>query len=385
LSAGKPKLAYVVHSLNPGGTEKLAMQMALEFSEEFEIEVCCLDEPGLWASDLRRRGIRVECFWRQPGFDWRLVVRLARWFRESRFDLVHAHQYTAWFYAALARILCRRPRLLFEEHGRFYPEMDNWRRRLVNRMLIEPLSHHTVAVSQDVRERLVRYEGLDRGRISIIYNGTPQLERLSGREVEDLRATFGFDESHFVVGTVGRFDAIKNLPMLARAFTAAAARNPKLRLLLVGDGPERAAIADLLTELGVESHSALPGFRDDARDITQCMDLFVLASFSEGTSMALIDAMAAGVPVAVTAVGGNVEVVDAGTSGWVVPSDDEAALSDAICEASDSAEQRSGYAEVSRRLYEERFSLEGMLEAYRRCYGSLLAGIHLMGLASASR
>jgi glycosyltransferase involved in cell wall biosynthesis len=188
-----------------------------------------------------------------------------------------------------------------------------------------------------------------------------------------LRERLGFAPGDFVIGTVGRFDPIKNLPMLVRSLAEVMNRQPGVRGLLVGDGPEFPRIRAMLRELGIESRVCLTGYRDDARLLAQCMDLFVLSSFSEGTSMALLEAMAAGVPVAVTAVGGNPEIVTGGVTGWVVPSDDVAALTAAMLQALGDDAARQRYADDARRRFEQRFLLPRMINHYRDLYREMLA------------
>lgn len=374
MTVARPSIAYVALTLNPGGTERLAVDMARAFRHEFDVSVVCIDEPGAWAAGLRAIGIPVHCVWRQPGLDLNVAARLARLFRQLKPDLVHAHQCTPWFYAALSRLAWRAPRLLLEEHGRFWPEPDKPLRRLVNRAAIAPLTHRFVAVSEDIRRRLVRYEGLRADRIEVIYNGVTPATALTANERRALRASLGLADDDFVVGTVGRLDPIKNLPMLIEALRQAQLRVPSLRGLIVGDGPEREALQAAIAGAGLRSRVVTTGHRDDARRLTQCMDLFVLASLSEGTSMALLEALAGGVAVAVTAVGGNPEVVDAGVSGWVVPSQDAGALAEAIAEAATRPDVAAQRAAAARRAFSARFSFDAMLDGYRRLYAGMLGG-----------
>jgi glycosyltransferase involved in cell wall biosynthesis len=347
--------------------------MSMALAGEFEVHVFCLDEPGRWAADLRASGISVQCLWRQPGLDLSMSLKLARSLRAIGAQIVHAHQCTPWFYAALSRLLYPRPRLLLEEHGRFFPEKDQPWRRLVNRLLISPLTHHCVAVSEDVGHRLERYEGLSGAKIEIIYNGVSELPLLPMEARSRLRRELGFDAADFVVGTVGRFDPIKNLAMLIQSLAAARLSDRRLRGLLVGDGPEFASIRELIKRLGLADCVQLTGFRADARSIVQCMDLFVLSSVSEGTSMALLEAMAAGVPAVVTAVGGNPEVVRAGETGWVIPSGAVDALTAAILTAAGDAGLRNRFAVQGRKRFESCFTFEAMMRRYRHLYSSLLA------------
>lgn len=375
----RPVLAYVVNSLQPGGTERLVVDMSRAFAADFNVQVFCLDEPGLWASDLREMGIPVYCLWRQAGLDLRMPVALARMFRRLDVRIIHAHQCTAWFYAALSRLIYRKAPLVLEEHGRFFPEADRPLRRLVNRWVIRPLTQRFVAVSEDIRERLGRYEGLDRAKIDVIYNGVSTEPKLAPRARNALRAELGFGVEDFVVGTVGRFDPIKNLPMLLESLGAAHTKDGRVRGLFVGDGPERSSIHALADRLGLRDQVRLTGFRSDSRTLVQCMDLFVLSSFSEGTSMALLEAIAAGVPVAVTAVGGNPEIVIADETGWVVPSGDVDALTAAILSASADPDRRGRFAAAGQRRFERGFTFERMIARYRELYSSLIAATYPPG------
>lgn len=368
----KPVLGYVVNSLNPGGTEKLVVEMSRAFRQEYEVQVYCLDEPGLWAGELRREGVAVHCLWRQPGLDLAVARRLAHSFRAAGTHIVHAHQCTAWFYGALARIACQRPRLLLEEHGRFYPEADRPLRRLVNRLVIRRLTHQFVAVSADIRERLERFEGLDSRQIDVVYNGVTPPPIIDGHRRASLRAELGLSPEDIVIGTVGRFDPIKNLPMLVESLASASRRNSRVRGLLVGDGPQFARVQEMVSQQGLDGRVVLTGFREDARILTQCMDLFVLASLSEGTSMALLEAMAAAVPVAVTAVGGNPEIVLGGSTGWTVPSGDVASLARVLEEGAASPELRVRFGEAGRARFQAQFTFDGMIARYREIYRQLL-------------
>lgn len=373
-SSVRPKLVYVVNSLNPGGTEKLVVEMSLAFAPTFDIEVLCLDEPGLWAETLRDAGIPVHCLWRQPGLDLAIPVKLARYFKRTQARIVHAHQCTAWFYAALSRLLNSGPRLLLEEHGRFFPEVKSSKRIFVNRLLARRLTHRFIAVSEDIRARLQQFEGLDADQTQVIYNGVKVDPPLTREARDAMRLELGFEPGSFVVGTVGRFDPIKNLPMLIGSIARASRSCNSLRGLLVGDGPVFRDVRTLIEREGLSDRVCLTGFRGDARKLIQCMDLFVLSSFSEGTSMALLEAIASGVPVAVTDVGGNPEVVVNGKTGWVVPSGSTDALSAVIVECIENARKRQEFAAAGQSRFEALFTFDRMIDNYREQYRSLLEG-----------
>ena len=346
--------------------------MSQAFAREFDVSVVCLDEPGLWASELRQRGIPVHCMYRQPGLDIGIALKLARYCRRHQIDIIHAHQCTPWFYAALSRLVYSSPRLLLEEHGRFFPEVMNRKRALFNKTAVRPLTHRFVAVSEDVRNRLVDYEGLLHNQIEVVYNGVAPAPPLDGAERNLLRRSLGIGPDEFLVGTAGRFDPIKNLPMLLKSIAGARKKTTSLRGLLLGDGPIFEQIRELRDRLGLSGHVVMPGHREDARRLIQCMDLFVLSSFSEGTSMALLEAMAAGVPAAVTAVGGNPEVVVGEQTGWVVASDSIKELTGAISDAVSHPQKSLEFGEAGRRRFEEKFTREKMLQSYRMIYTEMM-------------
>jgi glycosyltransferase involved in cell wall biosynthesis len=370
--AALPGLSHVVNSLDPGGTERLVIEMSCEFSKDYDVQVLCLDTPGKWARELRERGVSVHALWRQPGFDVSVPAKLKSHFERHETRIIHAHQCTSWFYAALSRLLYPEPRLLLQEHGRFYPEAHNHARAFVNRMVIRKLTHRFVAVSSDVRDRLVKYEGLDAGQIKVIYNGVAPAGQLTASERHVLRNGFGFCETDFVVGTVGRFDPIKNLPLLVSSLAAAAREIETVRGLFVGDGPQLEELKGQINRHGLSQRVCLTGFRSDVKKLVQCLDLFVLSSLSEGTSIALLEAMAAGVPAAVTEVGGNAEVVLKDATGWTVPSNSPEALTAAIVAAARNPGRRKQLALAGQQRFEQQFSWAGMVEAYRLCYGALL-------------
>ena len=272
----------------------------------------------------------------------------------------------------LSRLLHASPRLLLEEHGRFFPEVERPLRRSLNRLLLRRLTHRFVAVSDDVRERLAVYEGLPRAAIEVVPNGVPRPTALAPAARAALRASLGLPVDAFVVGTVGRFDPIKNLPLLVDALARAAPQLPRLRALLVGDGAELAAVRQRVAAAALDDRVCFTGFRADARELTQCMDLFVLSSHSEGLSIALLDAQAAGVPAAVTAVGGNPDVVVHGETGWVVAPGDAAALAAAIVAGGGDARLCAGLGAAAVRRHAERFDWEAMLRRYRELYRGML-------------
>jgi len=368
----RKKIAYIVHTLNPGGTERLAADMSTTLYQQFDISVICLDEPGLWADSVREKGIPVHALYRQPGLDLRLPIKLASFARKNRINLFHAHQCTPWFYAGLARMFVPWVKLLFEEHGRHYPEVMNHKRILFNKFLLQHVTTRAVAVSRDVKERLAVYEGLALKKTSVVYNGAKPTKKMDGGEKKSLREQFGFKKHEVVMGTVGRLDPIKNLPLFIKGFKKVKAEFPALRGIIIGDGPLFPEISAMLRSLGLENDIVLTGYRSDAASLMNLMDIFILVSFSEGTSMALLESMSLEIPAIVTDVGGNPEIVINGETGWIIPSDDHTAFEKVLHEAILDVDKRAQMGVAAKGLFCDKFVFSRMIEQYRIIYDELM-------------
>src|SRR5262245_55930534 len=165
-----PTVCQLLHSLTVGGAEVLAARIGRQLRGRYRFVFACLDELGLLGEQLRAEGFAVHVLDRQPGVDWRLTWRLARLLRSEEVDLVHAHQYTPFFYSLAARLLYRRPPVLFTEHGRAYPDSPRRKRMIANRLLLERRDR-VVGVGESVRRALIDNEGIPAERVGVIYNG----------------------------------------------------------------------------------------------------------------------------------------------------------------------------------------------------------------------
>src|SRR5438067_9821303 len=153
MTADKTTICQVLHGLWVGGAEVLAARLARQLGDRFRFVFVCLDELGTLGQELRAEGFPVEVLQRRAGLDWRCSLRLARFLRRERVDLVHAHQYTPFFYSLMARFLYRRPAVLFTEHGRHYPDYPRRKRMLANRFLLQRRDR-VVGVGEAVRQAL---------------------------------------------------------------------------------------------------------------------------------------------------------------------------------------------------------------------------------------
>lgn len=373
----------LVHGLPVGGTEVMVTHLARELRREgIGVGIGCLDEIGDLGEELRSEGFRLDLFSRKPGLDVALPRRIARRLKEGRFDVLHAHQYTCYFYGVFAKVLAGVP-LVFTEHGRFYPDLPSTKRRLFN-FLFSRMADRITAVSKGVKESLRGIEGFRAERIEVLYNGI-DVERfppMSPQAKREAKARLGHRLPGPLIGTIGRLDPIKNQGLLIAALALLSPKVPGLALAIVGDGPERKRLGALADGLGVAERVYFLGKRTDIVEVLSALDVFALSSFSEGTPMTILEAMAASLPIVSTAVGGIPEVLTDGVHAFLVEGvpprlEDPrtllageytrryaGALERAILGPSESAARAQG----ARERVEREFSLEAITLRYRALY-----------------
>jgi glycosyltransferase involved in cell wall biosynthesis len=353
----------VALSLNPGGTERLILDLATRLHAGVPMAVCCIDEAGAWVSELEARNIPVTAVRRREGVTPSTAWAIARAASRHGATMIHAHQYSPFVYSCLSQLRRRTP-VIFTEHGRLSDAPPSPRRRLVNRALGR-IPSRVFAVSSELADHMAG-EGFTRDRLGVIYNGVEPGP--SGNAVERDRRRRELDASPdaFVIGTVARLDPVKDLGSLLQATAAVAAERPVV-LAIVGDGAERRALEARAAGLGIAQHTRFLGRRDDAREWLWACDTYVNCSISEGVSLTILEAMAASLPIVATRVGGTPEVIDE-TCARLVPARDPAQLAGALLGLAADAALRLALGRSARQRLESRFTIDRMVREYRDVY-----------------
>jgi len=365
VAAGDPRVLQVALSLNPGGTERLVVQLATRLHRDVPTAVVCLDEPGAWAGEIEAAGISIQALGRTPGFHPSLGRRIARAAAAHRATVIHAHHYSPFVYSCVARLWMPGVGVVFTEHGRLSDSRPSPKRRLANRILAS-FPRAVCAVSAELGAHLVA-EGFPQSRVEVVHNGIDIGPLPNADERREVRTALGADDDVMVIGSVARLDRVKDLGSLLHAASSLRATGQKVMVALVGDGSERPALEQLAGTLGIAGDVRFLGHRDDARRWLAGWDVYVNCSVSEGVSLTILEAMAAGLPVVATAVGGTPEVLD-DTSGVLVPSRDPAALTAAIAALIQGRARRARLAAGARARVEASFTLDRMVRSYADIY-----------------
>jgi glycosyltransferase involved in cell wall biosynthesis len=374
----------LLHSLNVGGAEMLAARLARRLRDKFRFVFACLDELGPLGHDLQSDGFTVRLLGRKAGIDWNCPLRLAHLMRDEHVNVLHAHQYTPFFYGMAARMRGARRPILFTEHGRHQPDYPRRKRMLANRLFLSRRDR-VVAVGHAVRRALIDNEGIPDRRIDVIYNGVDVAHFANLHEFRpELRQELGLSDDDFAIVQVARLDYLKDHLTAIRCMARVARENPRVRLLLAGDGPERAQLEFEVNRLNLSETVRFLGLRKDVDRLLHAADLFLLTSVSEGIPLTVIEAMAARLPVVATDVGGMSEIVLNDVTGLLAPAKDDASLADRVLQLSRTPDKRRQLGEAgfdrARKLFDE----FRMCSEYSRLFRDMGVGreIHVPALTA---
>lgn len=360
----RKKILQLVHSLNTGGAEILADRFGRHFSKNHDVIFACLDDLGSIGKSLISDGFKVIQLNRGRGIDRQCISRLRKLIRRESIDIIHAHQYTPFFYALASRFMLDGTSVLFTEHGRFLPDKPSLKRMVANRILLRSRDQ-IIAVGNNVKCALVDNEGLPKHRIDVIYNGIP-IEKFrvdKSSQKSKLRQQLNLSPETTLITQVARLDYLKDHTTAIES-VAYASRNCSIHLLIVGEGPELDTIQTAIEKHSVQDRVHLLGLRKDIPNILAETDILLLTSISEGIPLTLIEGMATGLPIVSTDVGGVSEVIEHDQNGLLAPAKDSKTIAKHLIALSSDSEKRQRLAELGRKRVVTEFSESNMLRQY---------------------
>lgn len=363
------RVLHLLRALRVGGLEDVVVNLVNGMeSRGLACHVGCLLEKGPWMERVRPQGVWVGNL-EQVG-PTRAVWSLAGYLRRNRIEVLHTHNSQAHLLGVAARCLSGVP-VVHTKHGQNWPDDPRWvwKSRQASR-----LTRTIVAVSKDIERIVTEIERVPPGKVRTVRNGVdlarfdrPAEARFEARS--RIRRSAGIPDDAMIVGSVGRLAWEKNYEWLVQTFAVVARDVPEARLVLVGEGPYRSRIEAAVEAAGLQGRCILAGQQAAIDDWLAAMDVFVLSSLTEGTSITLLEASAAGLPCVVTDVGGNAEIVRDGVSGAVVPPSDGEALARALKELCADAALRARCGQAARNRVARDYSAARMVDEYLAIYG----------------
>ena len=373
--AAPPLIAHIIHRLDVGGMENGLVNLINQMPPEaYRHAILCMTDYTAFSERLQRDDVGLFALHKREGKDLGVHGRLWRLLRQLRPDIVHTRNLATLetqLTAAAAGVRAR----VHGEHGWDVGDADgtNPRNRRLRR-LVRPLVGQYIGLSRHQMGYLAVQIGVPDDRLNQIYNGVD-----TGRFYPPVSSSVNGPADAppaLIIGAVMRMQAVKAPLELARAFVHLRDLLPetfaRLRLLLVGDGPLREAAAEILSEAGVAEQAWLPGSRDDVPELMRAMDLFVVPSLAEGICNTILEAMATGLPVIATEVGGNPDLVQPGVTGSLVPAAAPEALAATLASYVSDPERCQRQGQAARAWAECDFSLAAMVQGYLRVYDKAL-------------
>jgi sugar transferase (PEP-CTERM/EpsH1 system associated) len=358
---------HLITELNIGGAEKaLAHLLTYLDHDRFDSTVACLyGGDGPVAGEIRARGISVVDLGMAAKWRWDALWRLYRLLREERPTILH----TWMFHANIpGRVLGRLAGVPIVISGERTMGMESRWRYWLNRMTA-PLADRITCVSQQVADFAVNHIGIPRHKIIVIPNGIELPDFEHPFDTAQIRSELELPVDQVLVGTIARLDPVKRLDILLHALRSL----PNVYAVIIGDGPERARLTALSEGLGLVDRVHFAGHQGNVWPWLAALDVFALSSDWEGMSNALLEAMAAGLPVVATAVGGTPDVVMDGATGLLVPRRDPAALVEALASLMNDADMRRSMGQAGQERVFQHFSIGRMVEQTQDLYEQLLA------------
>lgn len=368
----KTKILYIQSTFKDGSPNSLLWNLSKRMDKDkYEILACCMRKGGPYEENLRDLGLQVKNFNMKGVLDVRVIFKIAKFIRENKVDIVHTSIRLADWYGRVSAKVAGVPLIFSTIHN-----TDYWRREkkylvysIIDRLTMT-LNTHVVAVSNGVKDFLVRWQRINPDKITTIYNGVDVEKYTDTTGFEKLRNLFGLRGDIPTIGVTARLTRQKGLDIFLQAAKYILQNGRQAQFLLVGDGPSRGELEDLAKKLEIEQYIIFTGFRTDIPAILGLLDIFVMSSRWEGLGLSIIEAMLAGKPVVASNVDGIPEVVLDQETGILIPPGAPKALADAICTLLDSPEKRREMGERGRQRAIRDFSIDRMVRNFEELYDS---------------
>jgi sugar transferase (PEP-CTERM/EpsH1 system associated) len=370
----RPHVVHVMYRFDTGGLENGIVNLVNHMAPEaYRHTILALTEVTEFRLRIHRKDVEFISLRKPPGHGVWQYPKLYKLFRSLRPHIVHSRnlaalevQAPAWAAGVPVRI--------HGEHGRDVGDLDgnNVTYQRVRR-LYKPFVHHYMGLSRDLSDYLVQKIHVPQAAVTQVYNGVDTEHFRPGADGPQPIEGCPFDPSqHWLVGTVGRMQTVKDQVMLAHAFVQALQLAPalrtRMRLVMVGEGPLRAQAQAVLDAAGMADLAWLPGERSDVADVMRGLHAFALPSLAEGISNTILEAMASGLPVVATAVGGNADLVQEPRTGFMVPAADPRAMAARLVELASDPDCAAAMGRAGRARVTARFSLQAMISTYQSVY-----------------
>jgi|GEM_PF-1246273 len=368
----KIEACHIVQSFDMGGIEKLVFDLIEKsLHGKFHYTVICIDDKGRLASMLEEKGVEVVALNKTSGIDISLIFRLARLFKERNIKVVHNHNLGPAFYGGLAARIAGIPAVIYSGHG-IDPKMGI-KRKILQRFSFM-LQDRIVAVSEKALHFMIERESVPADKTIFIENGidlNPFKLKVADRDA--VLKKYKLPHTENMIGIIARLHKVKDIPTLIDAFRMIAQERDDTCLVIVGEGEERHPLEKKVGDAGLSDKVFFLGEQTQISELLAIFSVFVLSSVSESSPISIMEAMAAGLPVVATNVGGNAKLVTSGSGGFIVEPRDAASMKDAILKIIENKGLAVKMGECNKKIVFSKYNIENTLRKYEDLYTQTLA------------
>lgn len=362
----KIKIMHIVTTLNVGGLEILVLNLMRFINRDiFEPYICSLTPNGALESEFSNLGVPVYTVNKKDRVDISLTTKLIKLFRSKKVNIVHTHNITPFLYSAFGTKFFNKISLIHTVHSNV---KQNNKRLLIAEKFLASFAYKIIADCDKVKDFLNNQQGITSKKVVTIYNGIDIRLYDQPIDVRKKHEQIGLSENDYIITCVANLIPVKNHKMLIHSFRQVVDAIPNTKLLLVGSGICQSELENLSKELGIFDKTIFLGRRWDVPEILKITDVFALSSLSEGLPLSVIEASASGIPVVVTDVGGNTEIVQNNVSGFVVNSGDTNGMAECIIRLLKDKEKALLFGNYGKKLVSEKFSIQRMVYNYEKIY-----------------
>jgi len=372
------KILIIISNLGLAGMEMIVFNLVKNLDKhQFTVVICCLDRLGVLGEELKKIGFKCYIMQRKPNTDFLLPFKIAKLIKQEKIDFIHAHNSTSWFYGVIAAKMTRKA-IIVTRHGL---EQKKNLKISIRSKILSLCTMKVVVVSNELKEYSNKIEKINIKKIRVILNGI-QIEKYQNIRINipNKKKELGLDINDLIIGTISNVTPVKNHQFLIKAMPKLLKKFPNAKLIIVGSLSlgmtslvER--LKSLCNRLEIGDKVFFLGSRRDTPELMPIFDIFVNSSLTEGISLSLLEAMAAGTPIVATNVGGTPEIVINGRTGILVSCNNTDQLANALIKILADKEEASIMAKEGLRRVQKLFTLEAMLNNYEHLYAEIAAPI----------
>jgi len=368
----KIKILQVIHGMHYGGAENVVFNIIKKINtDKFDVSICCVNFIGDIGEVLNEEGFKIHVL--ESGIG---VVNTLNAVKDIIFtnniDVVHTHGIPAFLAVAPLCVFQKNIKWMHTYHFGNYPHIA--KKYLYAQKILSRFAKQLVAVSESQKRAVLKYLSVKENKLTVVFNGVSNNPCLGNQEERDsYRSEFGYTNDDFVVASIVVLGKQKGITYLIQSVDAIVKKNSNVKILIVGGGPLEEELKDQASKLAFSESIKFTGWRKDISEIMNAIDLFVLPSLWEGLPMVLLEAMSSRLPVVVTDIADNANVVNNGEAGILVPPKDPDALADSILKVANDESYAKQLADNAYHRYNSQYAVEKMISNYENIYLDLMA------------